>query len=538
MPKKQNVLSPNKTASSTRLVRLQTGVPRLDVILKGGFIRGNTYTLLGPPGSGKTILANQVCFHHIQAEQGRCVYMTLLAETHAKMTNHLSTLEFYDPSIVGEHLIYLSGYSTLKVEGLSGTLDLIRRTLREQSATFFVLDGVQAVRKAVKDPAAYDEFLHELQASMMMLQCTAILLNPTAAVLDAPSENTVVDGVVELSYQLVGPRAVRELTVHKFRGTDYLLGRHEVEITRSGVQIHPRTEIQFSEPPQQADENRVRMPFGVDSLDQMLGGGLLSGTATTLLGSPGTGKTMLGLSFLIEGALKGQRGVYFGFYEPPPRLIEKAERVGLPLRKYVENGSIVLVWQPPLEHFMDSLAERLIETLNLLKPTVAERRRLFVDGIEGFRAAAVYPERMPRFLSALSNQLRMADVTTVISEELDLFRPEVIMPNPEVATVNEGVILLRYVEMHSQIHRLISILKMRESAYDTSIREFEILDDGVTVSDSFESAEALLSGKPHLVAPAPKKAAPSPLTRATRRSAPRPSRPRHRAQPKPRRSQT
>ena len=63
-----------------------------------------------------------------------------------------------------------------------------------------------------------------------------------------------------------------------------------------------------------------------------------------------------------------------------------------------------------------------------------------VDGIEGFRAASVYPDRMPRFLSAFCNQLRTYDVTALISEELGLFQPDIDMPNPELATTQKKLL--------------------------------------------------------------------------------------------------
>jgi circadian clock protein KaiC len=74
------------------------------------------------------------------------------------------------------------------------------------------------------------------------------------------------------------------------------------------------------------------------------------------------------------------------------------------------------------------------------------------------------------------------------------------MPNPELANVVETVIMLRYVELRSQLYRLLSIMKMRESRYDTSIREFRITDTGLDVSASFESAEAILTGHARVVA--------------------------------------
>jgi circadian clock protein KaiC len=111
-----------------------------------------------------------------------------------------------------------------------------------------------------------------------------------------------------------------------------------------------------------------------------------------------------------------------------------------------------------VEVLLDSLAEQLLEKIN---EDEQSRRRLLIDGIEGFRAASVYPDRMPRFLSAFCNQLRTYDVTAVVSEELALFRPEIDMPNPELADVVETVIMLRYVELRSQLYQIISIMKMR-----------------------------------------------------------------------------
>ena len=470
--------------------RVQSGIPRLDYILKGGLFKGSTYMLVGPPGSGKTILGNQFCFHHVGIANGRCVYLSLLVESHTKMLRHMASMEFFKPEYIPEHIYYVSGYTALRDGGPEALLKLMRETLKDRQATLFVVDGMESLREFSKGEQHIKEFVHELQAFTAMIGCTSLLMSFKDPAYSF-TENAVVDGVIELSDTLVGPRAVRELTVHKFRGGDYQRGKHEAEITQEGMIIHPRTEIQFDKPPPQATEQRIRMRFGVPELDKMLWGGIPSGSATALLGAPGAGKTLLGLSFLVEGAKQGQKGIYFGFYEPPPRLLEKAGQVGIELEKYANAGLIEIIWQPPLEHMLDSLAEQLLEKIREKREP---RRRLFIDGIEGFRAASVYPDRMPRFLSAFTNQLRTYDVTALVSEELGLFRPEIDMPNPELANVVETVIMLRYVELRSQLYRLLSIMKMRESRYDTSIREFKITDTGLRVASTFESAEAILTG--------------------------------------------
>ena len=76
--------------------------------------------------------------------------------------------------------------------------------------------------------------------------------------------------------------------------------------------------------------------------------------------------------------------------------------------------------------------------------------------------------------------------------------PPALPPSALSASI-ENAILLRYVELHSQLHRLLSILKTRESAHDTRIREFAITGRGLEVAATFESAEAVLTGIARLV---------------------------------------
>src|SRR5436309_3039680 len=115
---------------SLTLERLPTGIPGLDTILQGGFLRGGLYLIMGTPGAGKTILSNQMCFSHVAAD-GRAVYVTLLAETHARMLGHLRSLAFFDPAPIASALYYISGYQILEQEGLRGLLALLRRVIRD-----------------------------------------------------------------------------------------------------------------------------------------------------------------------------------------------------------------------------------------------------------------------------------------------------------------------------------------------------------------------------------------------------------------------
>ncbi len=474
--------------------RVTTGIERLDFILKGGLFRGGTYLVIGPPGSGKTVLCNQLCFH-VAAQGGRALYVTLLAESTSRMLRQLQSLSFFDEARIGRELVYVSGYAALEEGGLEGLLEVLGKGMRERRATVLVVDGIETARSYAADGRAYLRFLRELQALATLVGCTSLITAPLRSFEELDATTGVADGILELQHQLLGPRAIRELTVRKLRGSDYLLGRHEVEIGGDGLVVHPRTEVRFGAPPEEASEARIRMAFGVEPLDEMLHGGLLSSSTTTLIGAPGTGKTLLGLHFLVTGARAGQPGMYFGFHETPPRLCAKAEAVGLPLRAMVDDGSLEILWQPPLEVHVDALSERLLERIvERIGTGRTERLRLFVDGVSGFRSAIAYPGRMSLFFAALLHELRSLDVTTVLADELALMGPDVDMPDATLAGSVENMVLLRCVEHRSAMRRLISIIKARESAYDASVREFWIDASGVHVAPDSASAEDILAG--------------------------------------------
>ena len=122
-------------------------------------------------------------------------------------------------------------------------------------------------------------------------------------------------------------------------------------------------------------------------------------------------------------------------------------------------------------------------------------KRLLVDGMSGFQQATLEPERIVRFWSALSNELRALGVTTLYTLELpDLASPDLRVPVDGIATLSEVMVLVRYVELRSRLYRLISLFKVREGSFDPTIREFTITDAGVAVGKPFEGAEAVLSG--------------------------------------------
>jgi len=475
-------------ASPPPFATIPTHIPGLDAVLQGGLLRSGVYMVEGLPGAGKTILANQLCFAHA-ARGGRAVYLTLLAESHARMLNHLRSLTFYNGDAIGDALYYLSAFQTLEEGGLGGLLEVIRSAVRDRHATLLILDGLATARELNDSALSLRRFIQHLQLFLETLGCTALLLTRPAPD-RGDAEHTMVDGVIELRSERRHDAVRRLLTVTKLRGKGILEGDHSYAITGEGIAVYPRIDALYATSAPAPPADAAPMRFDIPTLDAMLGWGIRPGTTTLLLGASGTGKTLLGLSFLAAGVRAGQQGLYFGFSETSARLVALADRLGLGLGHAVEEDALDLLWQPLFAQILDALAGRLLDA-------VARRgvRRLCIDGLDGFRQAAPTPGRFNHFLAALTNELRVRGVTTVMSRETPEFLGRAAtLPIDTGAALFENVIFLHGVESQAQAQRLLTIMKMREGGYDGTTREFAITAGGIVVAAPAARAAAIRGG--------------------------------------------
>src|SRR6476646_5134129 len=106
------------------IARVETGVRNFDALLLGGLPKGSVSVIAGTPGAGKTILAQQICFHNASPKQG-ALYFSTLSEPNAKRLRYLSQFEYFDPKKLERGVHFVDLGVILRAQGLKESSELL-----------------------------------------------------------------------------------------------------------------------------------------------------------------------------------------------------------------------------------------------------------------------------------------------------------------------------------------------------------------------------------------------------------------------------
>lgn len=476
---------------------LETGVPNLDRILGGGLLRRSLAMIIGAPGTGKTLLAEQIAFHGA-AHGIPALYLTGYSETHDKLVAHSHGLDFFTPERIGQQIQFFS-LPDLMREGEETTVAAIVAMARAQQALLVVVDGFRSLRGFLDDDRAVAHFLYSLGANLSLLGATTIIVvegDPAAS--SRYPELTVCDVIVALHREDWDGQRRRRLEVLKARGAIPLLGAHPFIIDRTGLAIYPRFEsiVAATDPAW----NRGRAAFGIPDLDAIVGGGPNVGTATLVVGSLGIGKTTLGLHFIAAGVRAHEPTLFLGFLESPARLREKARMFGLDLAVAEATGQLKFLVLSAHDLEADQIAAMLAEEI--------ERRgvrRLVIDSVSELQRAIGLEGRASNFFPALLSYLAGREVTSYLTLDFPLtVSLELALAGTPLSVLSDNLLLLRQVEYGGRLHRVFSVFKMRFSSYETAIYELTIASgQGIRIAGPAPLGEGLLTGVPQLVVRSP-----------------------------------
>ena len=536
---RENILENNKA----HLNIVSTGSPALDTILGGGIIVGSLIVLVGQPGTGKTTLLQQLCFTwsgsgrpaqtelpsqtnlsetqpetgneaEITANKGKlpsepaqppkALYFSTLSEPHDKVIAHITSFDFFDPAKLNNGVTFLSLTSAMEEADPKKVASFIVSSARQAKATLITIDGLGALFDAFSSLQEARYFFNQLSAQLNVLGITAVMSLEQALVNgNLNGLLTGVDGIIAMSNYNQGAGEYHRLEVQKLRGMPRLEGIHSYSFGSKGLTFYPRLEA-LTKPTKEVgqtaqrlatQENLVdphflpRLTFGLPELEKMLGGGLPVGSSTFVAGSPGVGKTLLGLHYLMAGIAQGEAGLYVGFYENPLSLINKAARFNLNLKEAIRANQVKLLTFSPVELNPDEVSTLIMEIVKTYGI-----QRVVIDGVLELEIACRPDGRSRSYTTALDNYFKGRNVSCLYTYTISkLIGSELDLSDTVFTLLAENLLLLRQVAYASRLYRLVSVLKMRDSTYDMSIREFTIDNSvGIKVLEPGESDKSLI----------------------------------------------
>ncbi len=248
-----------------------------------------------------------------------------------------------------------------------------------------------------------------------------------------------------------------------------------------------------------AQPHTSRVQTGVQGFDAMLGGGFLPHTANLVEGAAGCGKTTLGMQFIHHGAMHGEPGIILTFEQFPEQYYRDAASFGWDFRRLEQQGLLQVVMSSPevtqadLEHFGGKI-ENLVAGMGAT--------RILIDSISHFERAGLPPAALRNNLYSFINALKREQLTALLTREVNalLGDAEEAARDTSVIFLVDSYTMLRYVEIESCIRRAIVVLKLRGSAHDTHIRQFDIGAAGMFVQEPFKGREGIMSGAPQQLA--------------------------------------
>lgn len=482
------------TMQRAKIKRLLTGVPGLDEVLGGGLPEYSFNIVAGSPGAGKTTLAHQLMFS-LATPDRPAVYFTVLGEPPLKMMRYQQQFDFFDAEKVNGTIRFINLGDEMASGDLQRVLARISDAVREYEPALVFVDSFRSVIVASQGDGgsrlnALQQFIQQLGVLMATWQATTFLIGEYFADTDPNPVFTVADGVIWMRQCVERNSMVRKMEITKMRGQGTTPGLHTFRITGAGVQV-------FSVPSMTKRDDVTsssfasdgRLSMGVAGLDEMMGGGLPRGYSLLVAGPSGSGKSILAGAFLAEGGRRGETGVIAAFEQRPHK------SRGREVSELIDSGRVGVIDTRALNVSVDEISMLLIAEIQRLQAT-----RVVIDSLSGFELALPptfrtdFRESLARMVSALAT----TGATVLMTSELEDRYADLRFSPYGTAFLTDAIIVQRYIELNSELKRVMAVVKVRASAHSHDLRLFSIDADGISIGAKLTGYAGLLGGRPTL----------------------------------------
>jgi circadian clock protein KaiC len=477
----------NTTADQENDIRMvETGIVGLDDVLHGGLTAGALYLVEGTSGTGKTTLGLQFALEGA-ARGESVVYVTLsetqrdlesVARSHGWNLDKVHVMQALAPQAKAATMFYPS-----EVE-LEALMTRLKEEIQQIGPARIVIDSLSEIRLMAEGPLRYRREMMGLKQFLVSGRSTVLLLEESPA---ESSLRTFADGVIlleQLAPEYGSQR--RRLWIVKVRGRTYAGGFHDFLIRKGGLDVFPRLVAAEHRGEYKPDVLRS----GIASLDALLGGGLMTGGSTLLMGPAGTGKSSIAMQFAVSAAARGGNAAVFIFEERPETAIARALGLHMNIQEPLDNGRLRIQQVDPAELSAGQFA-------HLVRAEVESRKlsALVIDSLNGYLLAM--PDQ--RFLLAqmheLLTYLGQQGVATFLVMGQSGVVGETLSP-ANASYLTDNTLLFRFFEAQGEVRKAISVVKKRRGLHEIAIRELKFGPEGITVGESLREFQGILTGAP------------------------------------------
>jgi len=366
-------------------------------------------------------------------------------------------------------------------------LALLAAKCREMGATRIVFDGIDVLLAMLNNNTAEMRELYRLRDWLYDEQLTGIL---TAKDSESPSDHRyrsaiqfMADCVIHLDQSVEQGVSSRKIRVMKFRGTGFSEGEFPMSIGCKGIAIAAPglATADF-------DARAERVTAGFDRLDTMLGGGYFRGSSIVISGAPGTSKTTLAGAFINAACERGERALYVSFDEGGNAIQRNLKSVGIHLQPHVESGALQL-YSGRTE--VCSAEEHLLRLAALIaqhQPTCMVVDPLSaLTKVSGSNTAQSVAGRLLHL--AKNHGITLMVTTLVATDDVKMGTAEL-----HVSTIADVWIHLAYQIKGGERNRAINIMKARGTWHSNQVRELQLHEDGLALSDVYLAGGDVLMG--------------------------------------------
>lgn len=475
--------------------RVLTGVRNLDEVLSGGLPIGTVTVLAGTPGSGKTILSQQIAFKNASSEN-RVLFFQTLSEPTAKTLRYLKQFNFFDHKKLEDGSVeFIDLGEILRSDGIGDAIALLMSHVKRFKPSFVIVDSFKVFADLAKSNEELRKFSYEVVINLMGWECTTLLLGEFSLHdIETNPLFSIADGIISLKHHCESGEEQRFIQVIKMRGTNHSRDEHSFLISHLGLEVYaPRVTIRRLPLLDRhiINDGPVRAKMGISHLDSLMGEGIPYGSSILVSGASGTGKTLLLLEFIYKGAMAfGEKGVFFSFEETTERLITNAKGMGWDIEGQIAKGNIEIIFIAQTDILVEKNLLMIKERIDNLNA-----KRVAIDSCSIFVHKVNDPQIVREKIFQLGTIIQNAQGIGFFATDIP-YGTNVISRFGVEETVVDGVVLLSSIEKGLKRERYIEIYKLRNTSHTEGKHKIQIKKGGIQILKNSKSSQTKSKDKP------------------------------------------